>query len=322
MTREIPLPKMHEGLMNEEWYKTEFGQQVTRAAGNPWINHYARLGLKEGIFSDMAAALGAIHDVVVEAAKPNLIGRQIIDTRTTTEALERYIKAAKSVAYVGTENGIVRLAGERYSTVDIQTNVIVKDGVEWSREFAEDAKWNVMNRQLEELGRSVAEKETALIIALYEAIAAGNLAGGAEIAGGGLVMSWTKVAEMFDAAVCADWARPDVLFAHPKQLDQLLTATEFINNQYMPSGGLSNSGQFGQVLTMNMFGSTKCTNGKVHVASKIPAGVLLIRRDITTEPFEDPRQGKYGIVATERIGYGILRSDAVARGTNFKTTFA
>ncbi len=321
MTREIPMPKLHEGLMNQEWYKVEFDQQQRRAAGNPFINRYAHLGMREGIFSDMAAALGSIHDVVVEAAKPKLIGRQIIDTRTTTEALERYIKAAKSVAYVGTENGIVRLAGERYSTVDIQTNIVVKDGVEWSREFAEDAKWNVMNRQLEELGRSVAEKETALIVALYEAITAGNLAGGAEIAGSGAVMSWSKVAEMFDAAVCADWT-PDVLFAHPKQLDQLLTATEFINNQYLPSGSLNNTGQFGQVLTTNMFGSTKCTNGKVHVVSKVPAGILLIRRDITTEPYEDPRAGKYGIVATERIGYGILRSDAVARGTNFKTTFS
>jgi len=70
-----------------------------------------------------------------------------------------------------------------------------------------------------------------------------------------------------------------------------------------------------------MFKSSKCTNGKVHMVSKVPAGILLIRRDITTEPYEDPRQGKYGIVATERIGYGILRSDAVARGTNFKTSF-
>jgi hypothetical protein len=118
------LPKLHEGLLKEEWYKTEFDQQVKRAAGNPWINTYAKLGMREGIFSDMAAALGRIHDVVVEAAKPNLIARQIIDVRTTEEALERFIKAKKSVAYVGTEGGIVRLAGERYESVDFQTNKI------------------------------------------------------------------------------------------------------------------------------------------------------------------------------------------------------
>jgi len=319
--KEIPMPKFHEGLLNEEWYKVEFEQQIKRAAGNPWINAYAKLGMKEGIFSDMAGALGKIHDVVVEAAKPNLIGRQIIDTRTTTEALERFVKAKTSAAYVGAEGGNVRISGERYETVDIQTNIIIKDSVEWTREFAEDARWNVMNRQLEELGRSVAELETAKIIALYEGIAAADLAGNAEIAGGAAVLSWSKVVEMWDAVEGENF-EADTMFMHPKQVSQLFTATEFINSQYIPSAGARLSrGEIGQALTMNVLKSSKCTNGKVHAVSKYPAGVLLIRRDITTDPWEDPRAGKFGIVAHERIGYGILRSKAVARGTNFKTTF-
>jgi hypothetical protein len=319
--REIPMPKFHEGLLNEEWYKVELDQQVKRAAGNPWINRYAKLGLKEGIFSDMAAALGKIHDVVVDAAKPNLIARQIIDVRTTEEALERFIKAKKSVAYIGTEGGIVRLSGERYETVDLQTNVFIKDGVEWTREFAEDAKWNVMNRQLEELGRSVAQLETEKIWALYNAIAAGDLAGGAVIAGAGAILSWSKIVEMWDAVEGVDF-EADTMFMNPKQMSQLFTATEFINSQYLPASGLQASrGLVGQALTMNLFKSGLCTNGVVHAVSKYPAGVMLIRRDITTEPWEDPREGKFGIVAHERIGYGILRSTAVSRGTNFKTTF-
>jgi len=47
---------------------------------------------------------------------------------------------------------------------------------------------------------------------------------------------------------------------------------------------------------------------------------LLIRRDITTEPYEDPKNGVFGIVASERIGYAVLRSKAVARMTNIQTT--
>jgi len=319
--REFPLPKFHESLLNEEWYKLEFDQQVKRAAGNPWINRFTKLGMKEGLFSDMASALGKIHDVIVEAAKPNLIARQIIDTRTTTEALERFIKAKKSVAYVGAEGGNVRIAGERYETVDIQTNIIIKDSVSWTRELAEDASWNVMNRQLEELGRAVAEMETAKIIALYEAITATDLAGAAEIAGGAAVLSWSKVVEMWDAVEGEDF-EADTMFMHSKQCSQLFTATEFINSQYIPSAGTRLSrGEIGQALTMNVLKSSKCTNGKVHGVSKYPAGVLLIRRDITTDPWEDPRRGEFGVIAHERVGYGILRSKAVARGTNFKTTF-
>jgi hypothetical protein len=321
MPKEFPLPKFHEALMKEPWYTSDMDQKLRRAAGHPFCQHYCETGLKEGLFSDMAGALGSIHDAVVEAAHPNLIARQIIDTRTTTEALERFVKAKESVAYVGAEGGLTRISGERYETVDIQTNIIVKDAVEWNREFAEDAKWNVMSRELAALGRSVAAKETALIIALFEGISAADLASGAEVAGGAAVLSWSKLVEMWDAVEGEDF-EADIMFMHTKQMSQLFTATEFINSQYMPSNGVQMSrGQVGQALTMNLFKSSKCTNGKVHAVSKNPAGVLLIRRDITTEPWENPQTGKVGVVASERIGYAILRTKAVARGTNFKTTF-
>jgi len=190
--REIVLPRFHESLSNEEWYRVEFDAKAKQALRNPFTLNYLRTGMKEGILSDMAGALGRIHDVVVEAAKPNLIARDIIDVRTTTESLERFPRSKKSAAYVAAEGGTVRIHGERYDWVDVQTNVFIKDGVEWTREFAEDAKWNVMNRQLEELGRSIAQLETEKIIGLYAGVAAADLAGGAALAGGGTAMSWTK----------------------------------------------------------------------------------------------------------------------------------
>lgn len=319
--REMPLPKFHEGLMQEPWYKQELARKEIMAAGNPFIQRFAKLGMKEGIFSDMAGALGKIHDTVVDAARPNLIARYIIDTRTTEEALERFPLESESVAYIASEGAINRVSGARYSTTDIQTNIIVKDSAEWTKEFVEDAKWNVMERELQALGRSVGKLETDKIIALYAAVAAANLAGGAEIAGGAAVLSWSKVVEMWDAIEGADF-EADAMFMHTKQMSQLFTATEFINSQYMPASGAQLSrGNIGQALTMNLFKSSRCTNGTVHACSKYPAGVLLIRRDFTVEPWEDPRLGKVGVVASERIGYGILRSTAVARGTNFKTTF-
>ena len=319
----IPLPKFHESLLNEEWYKTEFDQKVKAAQSrrNPFIRQFLKVGMKEGIFSDMAGALGKMHDVVVEAAKPNLIAREIIDTRTTTEVLERFPRAKKSTAYVGAEGGRIRVVGERYDWVDVNTNIILKDGVEWNREFAEDAKWNVMNRQLEELGRSIAQLETDKIIALYAAIAASNLATGAELAGGDAIMSWSKAVECWDAVDDEDFLA-DALIVKGRQASQLFTATEFINSQYLPSSQVELSrGLIGQALTMNIYKSSRCTNGVVHAVDKKIAGILLIRRDLTTDPYEDPKNGVFGLVATERIGYAILRSQAVARMTGIKTAF-
>jgi len=319
--REIVLPKLHESLLNQEWYKAEFDNKVKEAQRNPFILNYLKMGMKEGILSDMAGALGRIHDVVVEAAKPNLIARDIIDVRTTTEALERFPRAKKSVAYVGSEGGTIRIHGERYDWVDVQTNILIKDGVEWTREFAEDARWNVLNRQLEELGRSIAQLETEKIIGLYAGISTADLATGGVLAGGGTAMSWNKAVTCWDAIENEDFPSPDALILHPKQVSQLFTATEYINAQYLPSEEADlRKGLIGQALTMKIYKSSLCTNGVAHAVKKDVAGVMLIRRDITTEPYQDLRSNVFGILATERIGYAILRSKAVSRMTNISTT--
>jgi len=318
---EIVLPKMHESLLNEEWYKQTFEQQVKAAYKNPWTMSYLKAGLKEGILSDMAGALGAIHDTVVNAAKPNLVGREIIDVRTTSEALERFPRAKKSVAYVASETGTLRIHGERYDTVDVSTNILIKDGAEWSREFAEDAKWNVLNRQLEELGRSLAEKETEKVLALYAAIATADLASGGVLAGGGTAMSWTKTVQLFDAIDNEDFPNADTLVLHVKQANQMMTATEFINNQYLPSGSSElTRGLIGQALTMKIYKTSKATNGVAHTVNKAIAGVMLIRRDVTVEDYQDTKNNVFGLVASERVGLAILRSKAVARMTNIGTT--
>jgi len=315
------LPKMHEALMSDEWYKQTFEQQVKLAHKNPFTMAYLKAGLKEGILSDTASALGAMHDTVVNAAKPNLIGREIIDVRTTTEALERFPRAKKSAAYVAGEGGTVRVHGERYDTVDVQTNIIIKDGAEWTREFAEDAKWNALNRQLEELGRSLAEKETEKVLALYAAIATADLATGGALAGGGSALSWSGIVKFWDAVENEDFSSADTLILHPKQASQLFTATEFINSQYLPSSGVElTRGLVGQALTMRIFKSSKCTNGVAHAVNKQIAAVMLIRRDITVEDYQDPKNNIFGLVASERVGLAVLRSKAVARMTNIATT--
>jgi len=319
---DIVLPKFHESLMKEDWYKTEQEVKVQQAYKNPFCKNYLKLGFKEGILSDMAGALGAIHDQVVRAAIPNFIAREIIDVRATTEALERFPLEKESVAYIAAEGGTVRIHGARYSMVDINCNIEIKDGVEWTRQFAEDAKWNVMNRQLEALGRSIAKLETQKIVGLLAGIATTDLATGAVLAGGSAAFSWTGCVKHWDAIESEDFGPADTLVLHSKQASQLFTATEFINSQYLPSGETElTRGLIGQALTMKLYKSSAgTTNGVAHALNKTVAGIMLVRRDITIDPYEDPKNGVVGLVASERIGYGILRSKAVTRMTGILTT--
>lgn len=47
---------------------------------------------------------------------------------------------------------------------------------------------------------------------------------------------------------------------------------------------------------------------------------MLIRRDVTLEDWSDPMTDKYGFKATTWFGLGILRSNAIAKMTNIKTS--
>ena len=63
--------------------------------------------------------------------------------------------------------------------------------------------------------------------------------------------------------------------------------------------------------------STKVTDGTVYAIDTDVAAAMLLRRDVMTEPFENPRDDRYGIVASERVGLGVLRTKAVARETGW-----
>jgi len=291
-----------------------------RAVTHPFLKRYMEVGVKEGLFSDMTGALGRMHDTLVEAAYPELIGRNIINVKPTTEPLERFPLDEKAVAYNYAEGAITRLSGKKTSTVDIQTNTLAESSEEWTREFAEDATWNVMDNMIEKVGRALGENETTKILSLYGAIADADLAGGAPIAGGGAALSWNGLLKLHNAVRGENW-RPTVLAVHETQLHQLLNDDKFIHAQYLPSGQTDlEQGIVTSVLGMRVQASTLVPNGTAYAIDTRVAAVMLLRRDVTVEDWQDPKTGEYGVRATTRFGLGVLRSKAVAKMTNISTS--
>ena len=314
-------PKLFESLMAKNGeQKQAYEQLKQKTAEHPFFKRYAAMGVKEGLFSDMAGALGSMHDTLVQAAWPEMIGRNIITVRPTTEVLERFPLDAGAVAYKYAEGSTTRLSGKKNTTVDVYTNVLADSSEEWTREFAEDATWNVMDTMVGNVGRAIGQNETEIIIALYAAIAAADLAGGAEIAGGGLVLSWAGLLALHNAVRGGNW-RPTVLAVNEMQLHQLLNDDKFIHAQYLPSGQTDlEQGTVTSVLGMKVQASTLVPNGTAYAIDTRVASVMLLRRDVTAEDWEDIKNGKYGVRATTRFGLGVLRANAVARMTNIKTT--
>ncbi len=314
-------PRLFESLMQKD---SEFKEHIEtlrhKANVHPFLKRYCEVGVREGLFSDAVSAIGRLHDTLVQAAYPEMIGRSIITVRPTTEAMERFPLDEKAVAYRYAEGAATRLSGSKNSTVDVYTNVTAESSEEWTREFLEDATWNVMDSMAEKVGRALGEEETNRIIALYGAILDADLAGGDSIDHDGAAMNWNGLVKLHNAVRSENW-RPTVLAVNEVQLHQLLTDDKFIHAQYLPAGQTDlEQATVTSVLGMRVQASTLVPNGVAYALDSRVASVMLLRRDITVEDWEDIKNGKYGVRATTRFGVGVLRSKAIAKMTNINTS--
>jgi HK97 family phage major capsid protein len=314
-------PKLFESLMQRDGEFKEHVENLRHKAGmHPFLKRYCEVGVREGLFSDSVGAVGRLHDTLVQAAYPEMIGRSIITVLPTSEAMERFPLEADAVAYRYAEGAAARLSGKKNTNVDVYTNVLAESSEEWTREFLEDATWNVLDRMVEKVGRALGAEETNAVLALYGAVAAGDLAGGAAIDQQSAAMDWTGLVKLHEAVRKENWS-PTVLAVNETQLHQLLTDDKFIHAQYLPSEQTNlEQGSIGSVLGMRVCASTLVPNGTAYAVDTRVASVMLLRRDITVDDWEDIKNGKYGVRATTRFGVGVLRSNAIAKMTNIATT--
>jgi len=314
-------PRLFESLIQQNSeFKEHIETQKHKTQTHPFLKRYCEVGIREGLFSDTISAIGHLHDTLVEAAYPEMIGRDIITVMPTTEPMERFPIDEKAVAYRYAEGSATRLSGSKNGIADIYTNILAESSEEWTREFLEDATWNVMNSMVDKVGRALGEEETNRIIALYGNIADGDLAGGDALDQSGEVMDWEAIVNLHNAVRAENW-RPTVLAVNETQLHQLLSDDKFIHSQYL-SASQTNLDQatVTSVLGMKVQASTLVPNGTAYALDTRVASVMLLRRDVTVEDWEDIKNGKYGVRATTRFGIGVLRSNAIAKLTNISQT--
>jgi hypothetical protein len=199
-------PKLFESLIQQDG---EFKQQIEtlrhKATVHPFLKRYCDRGVREGFFSDTTGALGRLHDTLVSAAFPEMIGRSIITVMPTSEAMERFPLDEKAVAYRYAEGTATRLGGKKNSTIDVYTNVLSESSEEWTREFLEDATWNVMDSMVQKVGRALGEDETNAVLALYGAITDADLAGGAPVNQGNAALNLSGLMKLHSAVRGQDW---------------------------------------------------------------------------------------------------------------------
>ena len=293
---------------NEMWRLME--EQAKR---NPFFQMVKTHGIREGLFSSDAAALGFVYATVSNMAQPNTLGRELIEVIPTTEATLRYPKAKTRAKAQKISEKSPLLLGEKYTYEDIDCDIEIATGEKWTQSFLEDAKWNVMARQVEAIGKGLAYTETQDIIAMYNAITAGTLAGAAEITLTDPI-TWAEFLSLLEAVDNEDFV-PRVVAVSPEVFYELFMLTEFINSMYVTSEkGLKPN-------VMHIIAPNDLTIVKSSLVTKTlvidtqTAAAMALRRDAFIRPWEDSRNLEYGVVGSERYGLKVLRANAVARGS-------
>lgn len=264
--------------------------------------------LHEILLSDASQATAKVLDTVWEAAKPQLIGRELAVVIAQDAPLIKVPRAKISKAFEVAEGAEIPVGTEDYDSVTLTPK---KYGVRplISREMVEDAEWDVIEYQLTEAGRAMADLETETIITQMISDA-GNSVG----AGTGGTLAYSDVVNIVKECLI-DGYTPDIIAIHPGELADLLKDTAIQKAMEWGGEAVAPSGQIARLLGMRVLVSTKVTSGTALVVDSKHAGVLFIRRDITAEDYEDPVKDLAGVAITSRWAYTTLRTEAIGKIT-------
>lgn len=306
----MDMPKLFEQLKKDAEKDAELAKMVdeglARAERNPWMRKAA-----EALMSDQASALASVHDVIVEAAVPSLIGREMISVVPTTSKGLRFFIASKGTAYVTAELSETWDSPETQTTKDINASIIIRSGASWSRSFVEDFEWPILARQAAERGRSIGELETTRIVNLYKTVTANVTEKDAT----NHIACWDDVVNLW-SQVKGQNRNPTVIAIPPNKMADLWKDDKFIHAFYFGNQADVRRGVLGDVyLGMRVISSTLLGTLDAFAIDLDMAAAMVLRRDVTAEPFEDPAADRYGIVASERIGLDTLDTAGIARLT-------
>ena len=293
-------------LKDSELGESAWDEMMNKARANPL---FAKL-IREGLYADVSGALGGVNSVVWDAMNPATIGRELIKVVPTKNSIERIAKTLRAYAYEG--EGPAMDVGARAEMQDIKVNIEIKSKKTWTQGFLEDCSWNVLQWEIEQIGTAIARYETEKIVAGYNGIANADLAGGAEVTVTSGAPTWAQVGALI-ANVQKENAYPNVIAMKPAEFSGLMLLDQFISSLYLNKDNLKPGVIYHSTLNIAFICSALVT--KTLCIDTNLAAALLMRRDLTTKAYEEAPD-KYGVYASERIGLGVLRSKAVARGTN------
>lgn len=273
---------------------------------NPLMKSWARA---HSASQDETAGIQELSSMVLEARRPDAIGRDLVRMFETTHDAVKVRKPKRGKA-VRTDRGTLSIhsRGERNDFITITPDDEIEVSEDWDRKYVEDAEWNVASANAMDVAMTLQELETEVIIAKIEGVSDSDSAGhvtypSGALAADTLIDAWTKVKEQD--------ATPNVCVVSPRGIGQLLKDDDFKDSTLLGEFADYGMGRFGMFMGMQILVSSLVNNAKAYVFDTNRLVFMALRRDRLIVPYEQ-QPHVTGIQVSTRYGMEIADSKALS----------
>lgn len=209
------------------------------------------------------------------------------------------------------EGADIGLDQTQYTTINVKPRKFGV-GIRITRELMEDAKWNLLDRNITVAGKRFAENETLLVLQQLDT-AASTVAGGAAITIANITTAMLNVENQ-------DFT-PTTLLVGNEVLQDLRNIDTFVEADKLGSTEMLNTGFVGTLYGMNVIrfstnAAPSSTYAKyAYVFDRAEAYCIVEKRPITVERFTLPSNDMSAAAVTQRLAVRALRTSAICNIT-------
>ena len=258
-----------------------------------------------------------IHDTLIEEVDKNLIPRSeaamyfgpgdipgsSLDVDLVTP---NYLKVR--VIGEGAESFIDETRYESFNLKPVKYGVAIRI----TKEMLEDAKWNLLQHNVQVAGKRFAENETSLIITQLDS-ATNTVTGGAAITIANITTAMQYLEDKDYSCT--------TLFVGPEVLNDLRNIDTFVEANKVGNTEMLDRGFLGTIYGMNVLkfstnaAPTTTYSKYAYVTDKMHAFVIAEKRPVTIANFDLPLYDMSAANITQRLKVRYLRADAICRIT-------
>lgn len=270
----------------------------------------------EGVFSrsgsNSVLVKQQLFSTIKDAAVKNAVGRQLVDVIPLTEGsaldFDLATKDSMKVRKAG-ESAEKALTKEAYTKVTV-TPELYAGNMRITRSMIEDSNFPLIERNLRQAGREMSYKETDLVLSAFNDTTFGFPAqSGHSFNSAGTELGTVDLVDGMELIEIQDY-EPNTGVLHPTQVSELRNLDTFVEADKIGDRRMFETGWVGKIFGMDFVRSTLQSQNVVHLLDKQEAGVLVVRRPLTVERWNDPLRDLVNATFSQRMAARVLRPGA------------